>query len=53
MGVLAERIMAQKSPHHGAEEEKKKTDDSGQYKKYRPGIGPHFPDFRNDPHHKS
>jgi hypothetical protein len=53
MGILAEGILAQQSPHHGTEEKKKKTDDSGQYEKYRPGIGPHFLDFRNKPHQKS
>ena len=47
---MAEGILAQQTPHHGTEKEKKKTDDTGQYEKYRPGIGPHLFDFRDDPH---
>ncbi|EQD25689.1 MAG: hypothetical protein D084_Lepto4C00030G0002 [Leptospirillum sp. Group IV 'UBA BS'] len=50
MGIFAEGILPQEAPHHGTEEEKKKTDDTGQYEKYRPGIGPHLFDFRDDPH---
>ena len=50
VGIMAEGILAQQTPHHGTEKEKKKTDDTGQYEKYRPGIGPHLFDFRDDPH---
>ena len=50
MGIMAEGILAQQTPHHGTEKEKKKTDDTGQYEKYRPGIGPHLFDFLDDPH---
>ena len=52
MRIVGKGVIAQKAPDHGAEEKQKKTDDTGQYKKYWAGIGPHLLDFRNKSHQR-
>jgi hypothetical protein len=52
VGVIGKGVIAQKAPDHGAQEKQKKTDDTGQYEKYWPGIGPHLLDFRNKTHQR-
>ena len=50
MGIVGEGVVSQKAPKHGAEEKQKKTDDTGQYEEYWPGIGPHLFDLRDKSH---
>lgn len=50
MGIVGKGIVSQKTPKHGAEEKQKKTDDTGQYKEYWSGIGPHLFDLRDKAH---
>jgi len=50
VGIVRKGIVARKAPDHGAKKQQKKTDNTGQYKKYRPGIGPHLLDFRDKAH---
>ena len=50
MGIVGKGVVSQKTPDHRSQKKQKKTDDSGQYEEYWPGIGPHLFDLRDKSH---